>query len=81
MTKFAITVLAVITLVQPALSGAGDKSTDSHAKPTSFVPHPHTNRHVYGTPIQPAIVGHAKTSHQKHTPKKRSSSAAYRDAQ
>jgi hypothetical protein len=81
MTKFAITVLAAITLVQPALSVAGDKSTDSRAKPNSFVPHPHTNQHVYGTPIQPAIVGHAKTSHQKHKPKMRSSRAAYRDAQ
>jgi hypothetical protein len=78
MTKFAITVLAAITLVQPVLSIAGDKSTDAPAKPNSFVPHPHTNQHVYGTPIQPAIVGHAKTSHLKHTPKKRSSSAAHR---
>jgi hypothetical protein len=33
------------------------------------------------TTIQPAIVGHAKTSHHKHTPKKRSSSAANRDGQ
>jgi hypothetical protein len=81
MTKFVLTVLAAITLAQPALSVAGDKSTDSRAKPNSFVPHPHTNQHVYGTPIQPPIVGHAKTSHQKHTPKKRSSSGAKRDAQ
>ena len=76
MTKFAITVLTAVTLVQPALSVAGDKPTDSTAKPNSFVPHPHTNHHVYGAPIQPAIVGHAKTSHHKHAPKKRSSSAA-----
>ena len=81
MTKFAITVLAAIALVQPALSVAGDKSTDAAAKPNSFVPHPRTNHHVYGTPIQPPIVGHAKTSHQKHTPKKRSSSPAHRDSQ
>jgi hypothetical protein len=81
MTKFAITVLAAMTLVQPALSVAGDKSTDSRPKPNSFVPHPHTNQHVYGTPIQPAILGHAKTSHQKHAPKKRSSSGVHRDAQ
>ena len=74
MTRFAITVLAAVTLVQPALSVAGDKSTDSHAKPTSFVPHPHSNTHVYGSPIQPAIVGHSKFSHHKQTPKKRSSS-------
>jgi hypothetical protein len=68
MTKFAITVLAAV-LVQPALSVAGDK-------PSSFVPHPHTNHHVYGAPIEPALVGHTKTSHHKHAPKKRSSSAA-----
>jgi hypothetical protein len=80
MTKFAIAVLAAIMLMQPALSVAGGKATDSREKPSSFVPHPHTNHHVYGTPIQPPIVGRAKTSHIKHTPKKRSSSAAYRAA-
>jgi hypothetical protein len=74
MKKFAIIVLAAVTLVQPALSVAGDKSTDSSPKPSSFVAHPHTNSHVYGAPIQPAIVGHARTSHHKQTPKKRSSS-------
>jgi hypothetical protein len=78
LTKFAIAVLAAITLMQPALSVAGDKATDSRAKPSSFVPHPRTSHHVYGAPIQPAIVGHAKSSHNKHTPKKRSSSAAHR---
>jgi hypothetical protein len=74
MTKLALAVLAAVTLVQPALSAAG--ATDSRVKPNSFVPHPHTNHHVYGSPIQPAIVGHAKTSHHKHTPKKRSSNSA-----
>jgi hypothetical protein len=67
--------LAAATLMQSALSVATDMSSDSRAKPNSFVPHAHTNTHVYGAPIQPAIVGHAKTSHHKHTPKKRSSSA------
>jgi len=79
MTKFAIAVL-VVTLVQPGLSMAGDKPTDSGKKPSSYVPHPHTNHHVYGAPIQPAILGHTKTSHHKQAPKKRSSSAANRDA-
>jgi hypothetical protein len=68
MTKFAMIVLAAV-LVQPAPSVAGDK-------PSSFVPHPHTNHHVYGAPIQPALVGHTKTSHHQHAPKKRISSAA-----
>jgi hypothetical protein len=67
MKQFAITVLAAV-LIQPALSATA-KSTDSRPKPSSFVPHPHTNSHVYGAPIQPAIVGHSKTSHHKH-PKK-----------
>ena len=80
MARFAITVLAAVTLLQPVLSVAGNTPTDSRAKPSSFVPHPHSNSHVYGTPIQPAIVGHAKTSHHKQTPKKRSSSTAKRDA-
>jgi hypothetical protein len=75
MTKFMIAVLAAVTLVQPALSVAGVKLADSGArpKPSSFVPHPHTSHHVYGAPMQPATVGHGKTSHQKHVPKKRAS--------
>jgi hypothetical protein len=81
MTRLAIAVLAAVALVQPALSVAGDNPTGAGAKPNSFVPHPHTHRHVYGAPIQPAIVGHAKTSHHKHTTKKRSSRAPSRDAQ
>jgi hypothetical protein len=71
MKRFAFIVLAAVALMQSALSVAGDKPTDSSAKPSSFVPHSHSNTHVYGTPIQPAIVGHAKTSHHKPTPKKR----------
>jgi hypothetical protein len=74
MKKFAVVVLAAVTLMQSALSVAGDNSTDFRAKPNSFVPHAHTNSHVYGAPIQPAIVGHSKVSHHKQTPKKRSSS-------
>jgi hypothetical protein len=70
MTKFAVAVLAAIALLQPALSVGGVQSTNSGAKPSSFVPHPHTKHHVYGAPIEPAIVGHARTSHHKHAPKK-----------
>jgi hypothetical protein len=70
MTKSAIAVLAAIALMQPVLSVAGVQSTRSAAKPTSFVPHPHTNHHVYGSPIEPAIMGHSKTSHHRHAPKK-----------
>jgi hypothetical protein len=80
MKRFAIIALAAASLMQSALSVASDKSTDPRAKPSSFVPHPHTNTHVYGAPIQPAVVGHGKTSHHKRAPKKRSSSAAPRTA-
>jgi len=78
MKQFAIIALAAL-LVQSTLSVASDRPTDSGAKPSSFVPHPHTNSHVYGAPIQPAIVGHAKTSHHKPTPKKQLSSTSHRD--
>ena len=81
MTKFVITLLAAVTLMQPALSVAGDKPTVSGAKPNSFVPHHHANHHVYGAPLEPVMVGHAKTSHYKNASKKRSSSAANRHAQ
>jgi hypothetical protein len=81
MTKFVVGALVAVSLMQSALSVAGDNPTDSRAKPSSFVPHPHTNTHVYGTPIHPAIVGHSKVSHHKQTPKNRSSSAANRNPQ
>jgi len=42
MTRIAIAVLAAVTLMQSALSVAGNNSTDSSPKPSSFVPHPHT---------------------------------------
>ena len=44
MWKFAITALAVVALMQSTPSVAG-AATDSHPKPSSFVPHPHTNNH------------------------------------
>jgi hypothetical protein len=80
MKKFGVIVLATVTLVQSTFSVAGDKSSDTRAKPNSFVPHPHTNSHVYGAPIQTAIVGHPRPSHHKQTPKKRSSKTANRVA-
>lgn len=72
MTKFAMIVLAAVVLAQPALSVARDKLPASGTKPNSYVPHSHKNHHVYGAPIRPAIVGHAKTSHRKYAPKKQS---------
>jgi hypothetical protein len=79
MTKFALAALAAVVLAQSALSAAG-APTNPSPKPSSFVPHSHTNNHVYGSPIQPAIVGHARTSHQKHLQKKRSLSGKNRNA-
>ena len=76
MWKYALALLAAVTLAQPALWVGGDKPSDCDPKTSSFVPHPHTSNHVYGTPIQPTILHHRKTSHPKYTPKKRSSSAA-----
>jgi hypothetical protein len=78
MTSFAIiafaalTVPGTLTVSGPALS-LGNHPAECGTKPNSYVPGPHTDRHVYGTPIQPAVAGHAKYSHRKHAPKKRSS--------
>jgi hypothetical protein len=72
MTRFVSIALAA-ALMQSALSIAADGS-ESRAKPSSFVPHPHTKSHVYGSPIQPAVVGHSKASHHKNTSKKQPSS-------
>ena len=69
MRIFAVVALAAIPLAGPARSVAGDQPTNSAPKPSSFVPHPHSSRHVYGSPIEPPIVGHAKTSHRKHATK------------
>jgi hypothetical protein len=74
MTRFAIALLAATALMQPAMSAAADK-------PNSYVPHPHSNSHVYGSPIQPAVLGRAKTPHHHHAPKKPPSNAANRDVQ
>jgi hypothetical protein len=73
MRIFALVALAAITLAGPSLSVAGDQPTNSAPKPSSFVPHPHSSRHVYGAPIGTPIVGHAKTSHRKHAAKSPSS--------
>jgi hypothetical protein len=78
MRTIAITVLAAVMLAGAALSVFGDQPTDCGARPNSFVPRPSTNHHVYGTPIQPPIVGHAKTFHHNLAPKKKFSSAATR---
>jgi hypothetical protein len=42
----------------PAPNGAG-----THAKASSFAPHAHSRRHVYGAPIQPRIVS-PRTRHK-----------------
>lgn len=70
MPKFAMTILAALTLVQPALSVADVAPHGIRPRPSSFVPHAHANLHVYGTPIEPAIVGHANHAHPKHGPSK-----------
>lgn len=67
MRAIASAVLAAITLAGPTLATAGGKTTDSGLKPNSYAPQPHTNRHIYGSPIEPHIVGHARASHHTHT--------------
>ena len=80
MTKIAITVLAAITLAGSAVSAASGEPAASGSKASSYAPQPHSNEHIYGAPIDPPIVGHAKASHHNHVQKKRSTSAKTRDA-
>jgi len=81
MTNIAITVLAAITLAGSAVSAASGEPIASGSKASSYAPQPHSNDHIYGAPIDPPIVGHAKASHHNHVQKKRSTSAKTRDAQ
>jgi hypothetical protein len=69
MRMFAVAALAA-ALAVPAMSMADDQSTHLAPKPTSFVPHSNSGRHVYGSPIGQPIVGRAKPSHHKQPPKK-----------
>jgi hypothetical protein len=78
MRPIAIIVLAAITLVGPAFSVAGATVTAAGSKPSSYVPQTGTHNHIYGTPIQPPILGHAKASHRRQAQKKTSTSAANR---
>jgi hypothetical protein len=71
MKTIAITVLAAFALAGPAPSVGGDRPTDCGIKPNSYVPR-HSKQHVYGTPIQNPIVGHARISHRKYALKKQS---------
>jgi len=69
MRMFAVAMFAAVLAI-PALSAAGDRQSNAALKPMSFVPHPNSGQHVYGSPISQPIVGHARTSHQKQSPKK-----------
>ena len=69
MAKFVVIAIAAAGLMQSAVSVA----VDSSPKSSSFVPHARSNNHVYGAPIHPAILGHAKVSSHKHAQKKPSS--------
>jgi hypothetical protein len=78
MRKIAIMVLAAMTFAGLAPSVAGATATAPGSGPSSYVPHTGTHSHVYGTPIQPPTLGHAKASHYKHAQKKTSTGAATR---
>jgi hypothetical protein len=66
MKTVASAMLAAITLAGPTLAVAGGNPTDARAKPSSYVSRPHTNRHIYGSPIEPPIVGRAAAPHYTH---------------
>ena len=79
MRTIAPAMLAAIALAGATLAVAAGNSTASGSKPSSFVPGPHTNRHVYGSPIGPRIVGHATASRHSHANKKQPTRTAARN--
>jgi hypothetical protein len=79
MTRLAPATLAAVLLAASAPALAVVKPTNSHAPPSSFAPRPHTNRHVYGSPIEPRIVGQAQPLEHKRAPTRRSTRAMTRE--
>jgi hypothetical protein len=79
MTTIATAVLAAIALSASTPTFADGKPNGSRRPPSSYAPGPHTTRHVYGSPIEPRIVGHAPASPRKHAPTKQSPGGAAHD--
>ncbi len=69
MAKFPMILCLAVTFALPLAADARDKPVDAGAKPSSFVPHPQSRRHVYGAPIQQPILGHAKRTRHRPAPK------------
>jgi hypothetical protein len=72
MRTISMLVLTAMALAGPVLSVAGSTATAPGSKPSSYVPQTGTHSHIYGTPIQPPILGHAKASHHKNAQEKAS---------
>jgi hypothetical protein len=71
MTKIAKGIIAALTLAGSAMSAANAEPPKGPSKPSSFVPQHHSNGHIYGSPIERPILGHAKTSHRSQVHKQR----------
>lgn len=66
--------LALMAVAFSALAVAEVKATRPHPPPSSYAPQSHSDRHVYGSPLEPPIVGHARPSHRARGAKKQTSS-------
>ena len=76
MTTIARALLAAIMLAGATLAAAAPPSADPRTKPSSYAPRPRTNGNVYGSPIDPPIVGHGAAARHAHAHGKRPTSAA-----
>ncbi len=57
--------LAAIALVGSSLATAADIPPPKSApQPSSYAPQPHSSTHVYGSPIEPPLVGHNAAPHR-----------------
>jgi len=70
MKKVTLAALAAAMLAAAMLAAAADAPPQAGSRMSPDAPPPAHKRGVYGAPIQPAIVGHRRTSHHKASPKK-----------
>lgn len=81
MTRIATAVLAAITLIGAGPALAAGKPAKSSALPSSYAPRPHSDNHVYGSPIETYKPAPAQPGHRQHAPTKPGATPTARHAQ
>ncbi len=80
MVKTAMSILIAIGVAGPAPALASGQPARSHPQPSSYAPRPHSTEHVYGSPIEPPIVGRAHAAQHRPVPTTASAKATTRES-